>query len=507
MNRCIIYVLLFACLSVWVQGLTQGGYNITYSDSLFGSMHFDHLILSNDTLTVMGTYNDDSLQVAGVIVAQFDTTGRYLRSTLVVDSTRSSHLITGYNDAFIRTRDNGFAIPAVAFNRNNPMLIRLDVHLEVIGIYEFEHTDLQMSSAHIIELGSGYLLLGDIQRSNYNNMIFALRIDGQGNELWRKFYGDVRYDSYFGAAVRLDDNKIAIGSSFSFPTDHFTPLEDEWSKPWIFAIDTNGTKQWEWIGQEHDGLGWDARNLRRTSDGQWIFTPNQRHLVEVYPTIFENQYTPVLVRLDSFFDIVWEQDYEKGPRAAFNFFYDAHVTEDDQFILVGQRGQSIGQGGYIAGRVVKTNYEGVQTWEVIDTGIWGQIGSWNFLTGVAVSASGSIYCSGYTDPLNAKTLGWLIKVTADGCIDTLCTTTALKDIADVNDLPRVKIYPNPTSELLTVEFREPFRGISQFILFDMYGREVYAARLGGTRTTLPVTDADPPLVRTSISFLMIAERY
>ena len=425
---------------------SQGGFNVVYSEPEFGDVRFDDVVYANDTLTVVGIYGDDSVQAFGIIVAQFDTLGQLLRSATIVDSTQTVHIVTIPESRMLQCNDNGYAVGAYAFGRSNPILLKLNHALEVELLKEYEHSDKMMVPYNVIELNNGYMMFGRIQRENFNTMVYALRVDQHGNEIWRKFYGEPTFNSFFGEALVTNQDKVIMGSSFALPTNHNTPPDEEWSQPWIFSIDTNGVKQWEWIGDKRDGLGWTARNLLQTEDGGWVYTSDRRELYEVYPTVFESRYFPMLIKLDNNFEDVWLRDYSAGPYTDWTYFSDIATSSSD-LIMVGQRGAYFPDIGAIAGRVVKADFEGHQTWEVVDTGLFGPTGSRNYLTGLALSTSGSIYCSGYADPLDDKTVGWLIKVTADGCIDTLCKTTSLVEQLEPIPAPAtIHVWPNPARD-------------------------------------------------------------
>ena len=46
--------------------------------------------------------------------------------------------------------------------------------------------------------------------------------------------------------------------------------------------------------------------------------------------------------------------------------------------------------------------------------------------------------------------GLVYKVTADGCIDTLCTPVSIEDLLSNRD-DRVVVYPNPASEMISFD--------------------------------------------------------
>jgi hypothetical protein len=117
---------------------------------------------------------------------------------------------------------------------------------------------------------------------------------------------------------------------------------------------------------------------------------------------------------------------------------------------------------------------------VVDTGLWSTGPSQSLLTGITVADSGSVFACGRTRAIGS-THGWIIKITADGCIDTLCTTTSLTDLIG-QDAYKFNIYPNPSRGRFTVEADQHSPGDYVFTLYDIYGRIVKQERFDHTAT-------------------------
>jgi hypothetical protein len=468
----------------------QGGFNFTYDNPYGGHwMRFEDVVLSNDTLTVVGTYGDGNLVVAGVIIAQFDTSGTYLQSTVIVDSTSESHLITDPTTQLTLSDNNTYLIPFVNLREHTVNFCELNSSLELVQSSTYTQNERAILPIQIIELQDRLIIYGTIQRQSTYLAPFAIAIDRSGNELWRRYYGINTIGSSFHSAVKVNENQIVIGSGIHGNSSNDT--QGLWSKPWIFEIDSLGNVLWEWKGEEHGGYGWTAKNLRRTSDGGWIYTPDMRHLVEVFPTIYESQYTPQLVKRDSAMTLKWTIDYDTGLRNYETFFTDVYVDGLDQVHMAGNRGIFYGEFDALAGRVVKASalFEGEALWEVADTGHWSTSISRSYLAGITVAISGSVFACGRTTATD-NTHGWLIKITADGCIDTLCTTTSLTDLID-KDSHKFRIFPNPSRGEFTVEADQQKQGDYVFALYDLYGRLEMHERFDQTATISTSYHAPP----------------
>ncbi|HNM28034.1 MAG TPA: T9SS type A sorting domain-containing protein, partial [Saprospiraceae bacterium] len=98
----------------------------------------------------------------------------------------------------------------------------------------------------------------------------------------------------------------------------------------------------------------------------------------------------------------------------------------------------------------------------------------NVFGGVDFLSSGSIVAGG-NSYINGQFYGWIIKVTPDGCIDTLlCQPLAARPAAPV---PAPAVFPNPASGQAYVRYSLP--GGAEFQLYDAMGRLALQQRLPG----------------------------
>jgi hypothetical protein len=469
----------------------QSGFNFVYNNPYgeISGMRFADVVISNDTLTVIGTYGDDNLQKPGVIILQIDTLGKVLQISTIVDSTGYSKFITDPKFQVSKSSRGTFLIPIFDFGFQKTYYAEVDSDLDMISFKGYEHNDFLMLPIEIINVNRGAIIFGRIQRLTGDVMPFALAVDANGKELWRRYFGANNVPYEFGSAVKVHDNEFVLGCGILGNTSG--EEEGIWSQPWIFAIDSLGNILWDWKGEKHGGNSWIASNLRRTSDGGWVYTPSQRFLIEVFPTIFESQYAPMLVKRDSSMMLEWSVDYDFTPRASITKFYDSFVDTEDFVYMVGQRGKYYDGTGAIVGWVLKSLslQESSELWQVTDTGRWSIVGSENYLSGVTVAESGSVFACGRTR-ISSEPQAWLIKITADGCIDTLCTTTSLTDLID-KDSHKFRIFPNPSRGEFTVEADQQKQGDYVFALYDLYGRLEMHERFDQTATISTSYHAPP----------------
>jgi len=125
----------------------------------------------------------------------------------------------------------------------------------------------------------------------------------------------------------------------------------------------------------------------------------------------------------------------------------------------------------LSGWFIRFDSTATPVWSRVDTAFWSiQTGSTNHLYDAVELPSGSIIACGYSRTYEpaGKGWGWLVKISPDGCVDTLSCAT-LQAPAHLLPEARVNIYPNPATSWLHIESQD---GIlwDKIELLDMSGR-------------------------------------
>ncbi|HZV71487.1 MAG TPA: T9SS type A sorting domain-containing protein [Saprospiraceae bacterium] len=282
--------------------------------------------------------------------------------------------------------------------------------------------------------------IGFVQTINFDFDVFIFKTDLVGNKIWEKSYGVSAWDENAKSAI-INDTTLTILSSETFdPNDNVYNDEDTWNK--IFSIDSSGVVKSTWRTMNGEE-GFSAQSLIKIRSDYYYTTHPGVQLS--FNTL---HYAPEIVCRDSLFNLKWKRTY--GDTFYLNWFSNIVVGQDNFLYAAGYIPD-----GVTWGRVCKINPEnGDLIWEARDTAFyipgWG---SRNRLEGLTVLPGGSVIAVGYTVDYTYHENGLLYKVTADGCIDTLCNTVGIQEYI-YNQQHKVKVYPNPAVDEINFDVSE-----------------------------------------------------
>ncbi|HZV71488.1 MAG TPA: T9SS type A sorting domain-containing protein [Saprospiraceae bacterium] len=299
-------------------------------------------------------------------------------------------------------------------------------------------------------------IIGFIQTLNFDFDNYILKTDLEGNKVWEKFYGVPSLDESAHSAY-INDTLLTVLSSEGFdPNDAVYNDEDSWNK--FFTIDSSGVVKSTWRTMNKEE-GFAAESLLKIGSNYYYITHPGIQLS--FNTL---HYAPEIVCRDSLFNLKWKRTY--GDTFYLNWFSNIVVGPDNFLYAAGYIPD-----GVTWGRVCKINPEnGDLIWEARDTAFyipgWG---SRNRLEGLTVLPGGSVIAVGYTVDYAYHENGLLYKVTADGCIDTLCSTVGIQEYIYVQQ-HKVKVYPNPAVDEINFDVGD-LKDL-QLKLFSLQGQKI-----------------------------------
>lgn len=440
--------------------LAQPSFNRIYDATIIGNKSFDKIFVDQDTIIALGLgFQLNSQQ--GLTLAKIDSFGNLVAQNLIVDSL-GDHLTMDFLwGNVLKTSQGYYAFPATALDRGGHLIIKIDQNLHVKSIFEFPLPtgDLSEFDNAILETqDGGFLIVGDVQRSNLKLDGFMRRIDSFGNLLWFKYLGGYLTEEYISFASKVDNNRFLLSGGGQ-------------SKGSLWVIDSNGVVLEQKIVQ--------APNLTnigdhiRISDGGYI-AEGSRYLGEGQ---WGSKVQSVLMKFDSTLQLEWIKNV--GPSTSnFNTFLDMAKTLDGNYIAAGSRtayGDPSMPGTDWGGWLFKFSEQGDSIWSRADNAPVGYDATGAFqYGGVGILSSGSIVAGGLGEVDN-KLVGWVVKVTADGCMDTLfCQTSKSEEVVVPTG---VSLSPNPANNAAQIRFAQPSSNGSQLLLYDLAGRIIFKQQL------------------------------
>jgi hypothetical protein len=445
--------LLLAILGLNTWAWSQPGFNRIYDATIIGNKSFDKVFVDQDTIFALGVgYQLNSPQ--GLTLAKIDSFGNLVAQNLILDPL-GDHLTMDFLwGNVIKTSQGYYAFPAIALGRGARLLIQIDQDLQVKSIFEFSLPtgDLSEFDNVILETqDGGFLIVGDVQRPNLKLDGFMRRIDSLGNLLWFKYLGGYLTGEYISFASQVDNNRFLLSGGGQ-------------AKGTLWLVDS--------IGVLLEQKNIQAPNLTnigdhiRISDGGFI-AEGSRYLGEGE---WGSKIQPVLMKFDSTLQLEWLKNV--GPSTSnFNTFLDLAKTLEGQIIAAGSRtayGDPSVPGTDWGGWLFKFSEQGDSIWSRADNAPLGYDATGGFqYGGVGILSSGSIVAGGLGEVDN-KLVGWVVKVTADGCMDTLfCQTSKSEEVVVPTS---VHLSPNPANNAAQIRFAQPSSDGSQLLLCDLAGR-------------------------------------
>jgi hypothetical protein len=461
-----LYILLYVCVFS-SQLLGQSGLNKTYSNGL--GLGFYGIKCYGSELQVLGSIFSEDGTTWNAFIGRIDTNGVLLNWIEWPDTVDSSHLTSQSGISIYLDSVGNMVAGMDDFGGAGASVLLLKAHVADSIVFFKKHDFIGDRAASVYAVTSsddGYIFVGWSQRPNYNVDVFLLKISFDGETKWAKYYGHSQRDELAFNIEKIDNNEYVIGGTSD-------------TSGYIFAIDSTGNVKWQWIGPDTGIAHYVVRGLNRdASNGDWVYMT-----IDSKPTAHPDAewpyplYAPVFVRRDSAMNLLHAEAI--GPYALNHWMPNMIPSRDGGWIGVGVTSNTTDE--YISelrswqARIIKLDNKGKLLWSAQDTAFFHpQFGSTSFMHAIAEAPTGSIYSAGFAEHPQSngmwRTYGWLLKITADGCIDTLCTTTSLLDqISNLNN--SVKVYPNPARGYLIVDV-DAESNDRYAELYDLHGRMI-----------------------------------
>ncbi|MBV6438620.1 MAG: T9SS C-terminal target domain-containing protein [Haliscomenobacteraceae bacterium CHB4] len=465
-------LLFFQFLSV-AAGYAQPGFNLAV-DVGYPQNQFYDLLVENDTIIGYGLgFNNNVEWQQGLVLSKFDSSGNLLLSKIILHPPGDFYNIDKHWGKIIKTSDGGFAMTAAPYYSNSAVLIKVNNNFEVEFIKEYPDTvNLSNYFYKLLETPGGYLLYGAIQRPDYYDDGFIRYVDKQGNTVWFKYVDHSDYSNGVVSLERINDNLYVYGM-----VNGVTPTSSNSS---VHLINLEGDIISSWVFDPEPEIGY-IRKIWPVADGGVIIYG--LYVVEIVNNTKLVQST--LSKLDSNFQTEWVSHFGSiKSLVSLILLNDFAPTSDGHYIGAGETLVKDGDDPTRrVGWLYKFSPEGDSIWERKINAPFLPLYYTNsgFFGGVGVLSSGSIVAGGTTNEGNTEYC-WLVKVTNDGCLDTLyCETVAAPEVPGEKS-GAVKVYPNSANDFIYVE--APGYSAATILLYNTQGKTVHRESFAG-RIVIP----------------------
>jgi hypothetical protein len=197
---------------------------------------------------------------------------------------------------------------------------------------------------------------------------------------------------------------------------------------------------------------------------------------------------PTLAKFNTKLEVEWVKHFGMQlPLFADNIFWDVEPTSDGNYMGAGESFIIVNPNDTVfnAGWLMKFSPEGDSIWSRYDlpplsTQAW--MSNDQFFGGVGILSSGNIVAGGSASENNERYI-WLVKVTPDGCLDTLfCGLVPIRE--PMKSTP-IEVYPNPANTTVSVTL-PPAAGEVALVLYDVQGKPVRRQAGHGSTTVATV---------------------
>ena len=464
-RKAILLIMFVLCTTLVV---AQPTFSRLY-DFNFKGVSFKSIVNHNDSLFVIGNCLDEEHPYWGIYFAMFDTLG-YV-DCLVPQFDSTTRLLAGnYPNIAKDTNELGF----VGFRKNAPIVFRSDYMCGSVSSKAYPDITTRVKSGSEYLLSQGiHRIAGSRQNLDYDQNGFVMSINSVDSVLWETEIGIVASRERVESLVLSSEGLIVAGLRSNNNYDSNTPLEERFFWSEIVTLDENGTILDAWKSDREETNENGAFGLKQTSDDGWIYITSTFEIIDSAKAWSGGAIK--VVRREANFDLLWER--RLSPEVdVWNEAIDVQPSGDGNWIAGGRylaHDNYPEQFPWYGIGLSKITDDGDILWSVLEASPEDTMAHWdNFLGGFTVLSSGSIIAAGYSNVYEpvAKSWAWLLKVTADGCVDTLCMTTPTEDI--LLPMSDVVASPNPTRGAVTFSFDADMTTDRTLTLYSPDGSQV-----------------------------------
>jgi Secretion system C-terminal sorting domain len=412
----------------------------------------------------------DTLDQQCIIYTVLDTLGNVEKINYVVDSlgVRSSYDL--WYGGMISTSDGGSLTTFTTKRRNNTVL-KLDQQLEKEFLVEFQRdTLIEFSNfdmtAH--ETTKGYALVGSfglVGQSYSNGQIRFIGFDGQ--ELWHTKFDHAPFGDRVLDIIELNDSTLLAGTVESLTSN--SPIVQQVGRTGFYTINAKtGQILTSWQTEASPELGYMRKLMLLDDSTILMFSIVPRGFVGTNTLLVRNTLT--VMNLD--YEVI-RRDSIGGLTGLGSWFEIEGWRRTNDGAVIVAAGDINADSTRLCGRVFRFDPYTLQAdWSVkLFAPLVPSDYERSKLYDLDTLTSGNIIAVGTSrDTFTIHT--WVVKVTKDGCVDTLwCNTSSTMHPNMLTEGAQLVVYPNPASDWVQVGWPDAQNNHeAELMIYDALGR-------------------------------------
>lgn len=371
--------------------------------------------------------------------------------------------------------------------------------------YGASNMDYYVGFGSLIKItDSTFAACGSVQNTSGNSDVMLYKFNIQGDTLWTKSYGSTAFEASYQCKHTIDGGYAIAGASGSTGNDNML----------LIKTDSNGNMQWQkqygsgnteygctlditsdsgYVvgGYTQSGSTYMSSLVRTDNVGnmKWqksfsndvsavvVATPDNGCIVAtswsdsiVNPYSYNRLY---VLKYNSAGSIIWQNKYGNARYGCYPWMI--NKTNNGNFIITGNTTASDTEsapGNHIVGFAAKIDGSGNKFWyrqyDILKH-------SENYLRDIKNTNDGGYIACGFIIPSTPDTGTqdmWVIKLDSCGCDNALCDSTCgATGINELSGKSLLKIFPNPSNDLVTFLFTTTINKTFSLSIYDMFGRE------------------------------------
>ncbi|MFN4233823.1 MAG: T9SS type A sorting domain-containing protein [Bacteroidia bacterium] len=291
---------------------------------------------------------------------------------------------------------------------------------------------------------SGFIAVGEYCMNSFNTVpkLYLVKIDSAGNEQWRKVYPSANSEAGWSVQQTFDGGYI-IGGWKGNSSDQYN---------FVVKTDSLGEIQWTRLyNSDSNGRCY----ITQLSDSNYIIS-------SIYGKFIDNEvgFQAYLRKIDTAGSQIWLKYYgDIGPER----FYSRVIESNKKITAVGENIDLTSN--TLFSWMLQTDLNGNQQWD--RKYYFNNPSEYQYLEDLTISHNNDFLMCGY---ITIPTTSWVIKTDSMGCIVSGCAV----GIREIEEEQSFYVYPNPASNVLNISLRNDTGEPLQIKLLDISGKEIFS---------------------------------